>query len=278
MTIPVFILGLTQRSGTNLLYRALLQHPDCAPARQPGEDYLLHEADLLTEYVSRVASHWNPDWNRSGARASDLAHSLGAGLVAHLRPYEPCRVFVSKTPSVRNVGLLASFVPDARILVVVRDGRDVVESGVLGLGWRYRDAFQRWAQAADELVRFLEQSERPPVTVIRFESLVETPQDELGRALTACGLDLGRYPFEALAHLPVYGSSVLRGDRAELHWEPVSRPEDFDPVGRWKSWEDSLKREYDHVCGEAAQRLGYPRDAPASRGLAARLRGLVDPP
>lgn len=279
MAAPIFILGLTQRSGTNLLYRALLAHPDCDAARQPGEDFLLHEADLLERYVERVSGHWHPDWNRGGARAQDLRESLGRALVEHLRPASDRAAFVSKTPSARNLTLLARFVPGSRVLLLIRDGRDVVESGVRGFGWTYREGFRRWARAAQELARSLDGSDRPPFTMIRFEALVESPRAELRRALSACGLDEARYPFDTLSNLPIYGSSQLRGGRADVHWEPVAKGEGFNPVGRWLGWDDALKLEYERVCGTAAERLGYARGT-LPHGtwtrLAARLRGRLE--
>jgi hypothetical protein len=276
---PIFVLGLTQRSGTNLLYRALLEHPDCRAARQPGEDFLLHHGDLLALYVSRVAEHWNPVWNPGGARAEDLARSLGQGLVAHLRPEGACTCFVSKTPSARNVGLLNRFVPGARVLVILRDGRDVIESGVRSFGWTYGEGFRRWAAAGEQLLRFLDGGAPSSVGLIHFEPLVTAPGPELGRALRVCGLDPDRYPYDALAELPVFGSSTHRGGRSELHWEPVARTPDFDPVGRWRGWDEALRLRYDQLCGHVAERLGYPRDSPRSgllSGLATRTRVWLD--
>jgi hypothetical protein len=276
---PIFVLGLTQRSGTNLLYRALLEHPDCRAARQPGEDFLLYHADMLTRYVSRVAEHWNPAWNPGGARADDLARSLGRGLVAHLRPEGACTAFVSKTPSAQNVELLSRFVPDARVLLILRDGRDVAESGVRSFGWTYGGGFRRWAAAGELLVRFLDGGAGSSVELIRFERLIEAPGRELRRALLTCGLDPESYPFDAVSTLPLYGSSTHRGGRDELHWEPVDRPPEFDPVGRWREWDDTLRLRYDQVCGEVAERLGYPRDSPPVgrlSGLATRTRARLD--
>ena len=140
---PVFILGITQRSGTNLLYRALLEHPDCVPARQPGEDFLVHGVDHLRRYVDSVAAQWNPEWDLAGERAADLARALGRGWLAHLRPEGGAAAFVTKTPSVRGIAHVHRFLPEARVLALVRDGRDVAESGVRSFGWTYGEAFRR---------------------------------------------------------------------------------------------------------------------------------------
>jgi hypothetical protein len=272
------ILGLTPRSGTNLLYRLLLEHPDCAPARQPGEDFVVHGVDHLVRYVDSVASMWNPDWNREGERATDLARALGRGWLAHLRPDADAAAFVTKTPSVRGIAHLHRFLPEARVLALVRDGRDVAESGARSFGWTYGEAFRGWAAAAEELVSHTEAGSASGTSIVRFESLVRDRRAEMGRVLEACGLDGDRFDFEASSKLPVYGSSTAAGDGREIDWDPVPAPEGFDPVGRWSTWDGRLRARYDRVCGRVSARLGYPREPlPGGRlrrgaiGLAASL-------
>ena len=257
---PILILGLTRRSGTNLLYRLLLEHPDCAPARRPGEDFLVHGVDHLVRYVDAVSSRWNPDWNREGERAADLARALGHGWLFHLRPDADASAFVTKTPSVRGIAHLHRFLPEARVLALVRDGRDVAESGVRSFGWTYGEAFRGWAAAAGELVSHTDGESTSGTSIVRFESLVRDRPAEMGRVLEACGLDPDRFDFEAASELPVYGSSTAAGDGREIDWNPVPAPECFDPVGRWSAWDERLRARYDRVCGGVAVRLGYPRE------------------
>ncbi len=272
---PVFILGITQRSGTNLLYRALLEHPDCVPARQPGEDFLVHGVDHLRRYVDSVAAQWNPEWDLAGERAADLARALGRGWLAHLRPEGGAAAFVTKTPSVRGIAHVHRFLPEARVLALVRDGRDVAESGVRSFGWTYGEAFRRWGEAARELVSYLDGDAGPGVSLVRFEDLVREPAAEIERLLDVCGLQPARFDFQAAASLPVYGSSTARGSAEDIHWSPVPRSEGFDPVGRWSAWNDALRVRYDRACGAVAERLGYSRE-PAPGGLFRRgMTGLA---
>lgn len=256
----VFILGITPRSGTNLLYHALLEHPDCIPARPEGEDFLVRESIRLGRYVDSVADRWNPEWDADGTRSTDLALSIGRGLSDFLEPDEGAPVVVTKTPSAEGIEHAGRFFPDARMLVLVRDGRDVAESSVRSFGLTYGEAFRRWDLAARRLALALDRFETDAVRVVRFEKLVKEPTAEMTRVLEHCGLDAARYDFDAAATLPVYGSSTARGGADEVHWAPVDRPDGFDPVGRWSAWDDVLKTRFQRMCGTAAEGLGYGRE------------------
>ena len=266
---PVFILGITRRSGTNFLYRALLLHPDCGAARQPGEDFLVHEADRLVGYVDAVAAHWNRDWDANGLRSTDLRRALGGAWLTHLMPRDPRPFVVTKTPSVRGLEHVPRLLPEARVLVVVRDGRDVAESGVRSLDWTYEAAFRTWAAGAEKVVERLG-CDPPDFELIRFESLVREPEGEIRKALRHCGMNPETYDYDALRNLPVYGSSTARGGEDSVHWKPVERPEAFDPVGRWAGWDDALARRYARVCGPVAAKLGYEASG-ASSGWLGRI-------
>ena len=59
---PIFILGILMRTGTNFLYDLVRLHLDCDVPTPVPEDYLVHCADLLAEYVGSVAANWRPHW------------------------------------------------------------------------------------------------------------------------------------------------------------------------------------------------------------------------
>ena len=56
-TNPIFILGITPRSGTNFLQDILCLHPDCG-AGPVREDFLLHYADFIQNYISNLSHTW----------------------------------------------------------------------------------------------------------------------------------------------------------------------------------------------------------------------------
>ena len=72
---PIFILGISQRSGTNFLFDLLCLHPDCGAPSIKWEDFLVDKSDLLVRYVSSVYSWLAPSGNRSRSRGFTLRAS-----------------------------------------------------------------------------------------------------------------------------------------------------------------------------------------------------------
>lgn len=82
------------------------------------------------------------------------------------------RVLLEKTPRhIRRVGRIRRLVPDARFVMPVRDGRDVVASLAKRLG-DPKAALDRWI---DDNALVLAERGQPDVLIYRYEDLVENP-------------------------------------------------------------------------------------------------------
>ena len=76
----------------------------------------------------------------------------------------------------------------------------------------------------------------------------------------------------AVSDFPVYGSSVERGGKEKLHWQPVAKSKEFNPLGRSAHWTADAFRRFDWLTGSVSSRLGYDlpftyQDRPLSRML-----------
>lgn len=247
------------RSGTNFLADLLTIHPQCALPKPIWEDYVLRHAQLLEEYGRCTARHWNPGWGVSEAEETELLRSLGDGILDFLQRRIPAeRRLVTKTPSVHNLDRIPRLFPEAHVLVIVRDGRAVVESGRRTFGWEYDRATRRWRDAAREIQRF-EASVGPDLRYrrVRYEDLHRNVEEELRGLLNFLGLDPGRYDFGRAIDLPVKGSSELAAGSGEVHWSPVERPEEFQPLRRWHDWERARHERFNWIAGPELQAFGY---------------------
>ncbi len=166
---PIFILGIMHRSGTNLLQDLLCLHPDCEPGGIIWEDGLIARAGPLIEYVNYLYKFWDSRWHiQEILGPSDLLYNcLGDGLLAFLHMQfavrnndkdlsstSSSRRLVTKTPSVKNLQYFFKIFPKAHLLIIVRDGRAVVESGVKSFDWTYEQAMHKWAGAAETILNF----------------------------------------------------------------------------------------------------------------------------
>jgi hypothetical protein len=253
---PIFVLGLTHRSGTLWLRNLLLLHSDCAGC-PPGEDWLIGYAHLLARYVMLVSRHWKP---RSEVKDEWLYEGLGRGLLGLWEGRTGEKRLVTRTPSVRNLRIFAKLLPQAFLLVIVRDGRAVVESSVKTFD-RYHETYMRsWARAAREALDFQEGAKyaNSRCLFIRYEDLFTNLETELHRIFNFIGLSAASYNFEAAKHLPVRGSSSTRTSRSErVHWQPVEKTGEFDPLSRWHHWSRGRHERFNWIAGLFLQRFGY---------------------
>jgi hypothetical protein len=230
---PVFIVG-APRSGTSLLYSVLRSAP--AFAHWPGEAHEVWEAD----YHPALRG-----WSSNALTAADVEPKAAERirrsffLVAGSR-----RRLIDKTPrNALRVSFVDALFPDARYVHLVRDGRENVNS--LLNAWRtprYRTyrlpdphsipgadpqwwkfvlypgwgddvrgplevvCSRQWVSSNDLALRDLSAVGERAVRV-RYEDLVDSPEDEVGRVLEFLGV-----PYDA----------SLRAKAASVRTTPVN--------------------------------------------------------
>lgn len=255
---PIFILGITGRSGTNYLRDLIVQHPDCVSASRPvWEDFYVAEAEPLFEFVGAVRKHWRR-WD-SNDRGAALLPLIGNALIEFLAPETDSRI-VSKTPSVRNLDRFFELFPEAFLVIVVRDARSVAASAVRSFDGDYALWARTWSKAARKILQFdqAHQGEALRYRVVRYEDVQADPRSSMRDLLAFLELNAEQYDFEAAEQLPVRGSSdlALTGD---MHWQPVMPPPDFEPLKRWKEWPRHRLERFDWIAGPYLEAFGYPR-------------------
>ncbi len=275
---PIFILGILPRSGTNFLRDLLRAHPDCGPPERVWEDFFVYHADLLCRYVDKVCAHWTPRLGIDDALRDRLYVHLGSGVISFLTELTDAGRVVTKTPRVENLGMFFKLFPDAHLLILVRDGRAVVESAYRSFRWYRELTMHRWAKAAQTILEFdrANKDSSHQYQIVRYEDLWHDLEGELRRILGFLGLDPSVYDFEAAARLPVRGSSSVRKRRDEpMHWDPVKKTPEFDPISRWRHWSRARHERFNWVAGTYHVRLGYEQQRSSSNRVLWALWNLV---
>jgi len=253
---PIFIMGIMPRSGTVWLRQLLLQHPRCA-GTSPWEDWLVPHAHWLQHFVEDVFDYWQP---RTEVRPEWLYEGLGKGLLSIWEGRIGEKRLVTKTPSVRNLDLFFRFFPGAYLLVLVRDGRAVVESAARTSGLDYETGARRWARAAREILKFRQEAGDAGgrMLVVRYEDLYSSLNTELRRILEFVRLPVDEYDFDAARNLPVRGSSaVSRTSSDRVHWTPVEKTSDFRPLSRWQHWTRFRHERFNWIAASYLEAFGY---------------------
>ncbi len=255
----VFVHGVLPRSGTNFVADALALHPDLH--QNPGrlwEFPLLHVARGAEALQREFRFMFKPNAEVMG-RFDMLAYMASGWLKALQEPLGDKRMLF-KDPHVRNIGLFPDLFPRDVLILVLRDGRDVVRSSEGTFGGPLRKDFrllaEEWNAGCEAIMSFAPGGENawPGAKVLWYEDLVRDPERTMRDLLAHARLDPERYDFEALKSLPVRGSSEAA---AAAGWTPKQKTADFNPLGRWRDWPAPKRARFKAIAGGGLKRAGY---------------------
>jgi protein-tyrosine sulfotransferase len=260
---PIILLSACPRSGSNYLENLLLLHPACRKSKVP-EDFFLANSETLLNFCRSVAESWDDWWLPRLGGPSRLAMHIGTALLRFADPgpeeERPAGDFrlILRSPTTEGIAAAATLFPNARVLVLMRDGPATVESGRRSFGWPHEEAMLAWRQSVRRVFSFLASADGPRCQLIRFEDLTADPARELARVIAFLGLDPGLFPFDRVDEIPVFGSSSFgRMDGERVHWRPVPKDPSFDPLARAQSWPAYRLTRFAWLAGTEQRKLGY---------------------
>ena len=167
---------------------------------------------------------------------------------------------VTKTPSVGGIKNFFKIFPNAHLLILIRDGRAVVESGVRSFDWDFERAARDWAASALAVMQFKQDigNDNHKYLIVKYEDLFSNTEEELRKIFSFLGLDSEVYNFDAAKHLNVIGSSELRQDKTDVvHWRPVEKWRNFNPIMRWSHWSSEQHERFNLIAGDHLKLFGY---------------------
>jgi protein-tyrosine sulfotransferase len=260
---PALIIhGVMPRSGTVYVGELLRLHPDLYA--YPNEiwelPFLRQTGDLLKVQRNFLLTY---EQNKGKIGDHDFLPLFGSSLIAYLHSFlPPERRMLLKVPGVQYLTHFFSMFPGENLLLLVRDGRDVVHSTLKT--WpqlRFSMVCRRWRRAAEMVLRFnaIHADRQRGYWLARFEDAVRDPEAFVRQACEQLDLEVQRYPFEEIKAIPIHGSSSLRV-HGKVVWDHMDRPKDFDPVSHWQSWSPGKKRTFKRIAGQALIDLGYCDD------------------
>jgi protein-tyrosine sulfotransferase len=266
---PVYIMSPMQRCGTNHLADILLLHPDFQVPKALEEDFVVEYADLLHEYSEKTYQHWRRlEWvSDLEEHRRLLQHHLGQGILAFLgSQIDATKRPLHRSPDCHNIDKFFLFFPGVKLLLLIRDGRDVVESAARKWPQQsYEHWMRKWAEGARRLLNFIQQTGREmrgkSWELVRYEELVERPEIAVKGMLEFLDIDVSTFAWDRLTHLPVRGSSSILDAHGKVSKETVEKLQEFSPIGRWHSWSGWRKRKFKKLAERELLELGYESTA-----------------
>lgn len=208
-----------------------------------------------------------------------LVHArFGAQLADEIPADAERPTVVVKEPGSQVADLLLSAFPGSRLIFLLRDGRDVVDSWLdayQGGSWAIDEgafpvaAHGRlalvewlstvWAYRTRVVVKAYESHDPERRSTIRYEQLLQDPERELARAFDAVGIDPGPGQVAEIAARNAYDvvAPEQRGPRRQIR---AASP------GAWRRNLDREEQEAMHaIMGEELAALGYMGRGPSIR-------------
>jgi len=260
----VFVNGVLPRSGTNYIANALALHPAIAAFPRRLFEFPLLE---LGPGACALRHEWLAHYPENGSlvRDHELFAYLASAWLADLQADSPDRHLLFKSPHLRQLSLFRATLPDDRLVICLRDGRDVVASALSSFREHsrftrksFRQLVHEWRLATEAALACAADGPlaHPHTILVRYEDMVADQAAEMRRLLGALGLELDDYPYDRLAQLPVFGSSARRPD-GTWRWQQATRDSAFNPVGRYANWPERRKRAFERLAGDTLRRAGY---------------------
>ena len=272
---PVFVIGCG-RSGTTLLYHMILSAGNFAVYRTESNVINLLEprfGDLskvrnkrrLLEawYESRLYTASGLDREQIGKKVMDEVRNGGDFLRVVME--EMCRQqrverWAECTPEhILHLDRIKETIPDALIVHIIRDGRDVslsMEKGhwIRPFPWQKESNLAISGMYWEWMVNKGREGARrlgDQYTEVRFEELVSQPRETLAK--------LGEFINHDLDYDRIREVGIGSVSEPNSSFKPASSDEKFNPVGRWKQKLSAAQlRTFEGLVGSTLKELGYP--------------------
>lgn len=210
MKKPIFVFGCCN-SGTKILWQALKEHKDLSGPSIEGQD-LAGLPDSMGHYIGdatfRLWAH--PQFKLCYYATENDYNAEDAAKIKEVysKYLVPGTRFITKSPAdTLRARLIQVYFPDAYFVAIVRNGYAVSEGIVRkrkydperpqysGLFTTIDEAAEQWFRANTIIVshqKFLKN-----YIIVRYEDLVQNPEDVLFSILDFCGLDNNDFPIPA---------------------------------------------------------------------------------
>lgn len=247
---PIFIVG-SPRSGTSLLRLILDSHPSiaCGP-----------ETHVLSDMDDSLGRHW-VRLQRYGAE-KEFWHGAYAEVFERFQADYAARRgktrWADKTPShAQHLEFVTTLFPEAQVLHVIRDARQVTASALARWGWRRAWTMPATWQRSVTMARAYGNGAEPGrYREIRFEQLVGATEETLrgvfewlGEAWDPRVLDYDRFEHDGRGRNQKVSSAARRSGGSAIDASRARRPSHkLDPV---------LAARTERVAGALNRELGY---------------------
>ncbi|MDM8532212.1 sulfotransferase [Anaerolineales bacterium HSG25] len=261
----LIIQGIMPRSGTVYAGELMRLHPDlyAYPYQLWEFPALMLTGDILN-LQKRFLLNYKKNIGKLGEE--DFLPIFGAAMIGYLHASTPIekRVLI-KMPAVQYLSHFFSMFPYENLLILTRDGRDLVHSTLRT--WprlNFPQVCLRWNRSARVILSTVDAFKAKQQTgywLGRYEEALVDPISFVQKACDHLNLDKERYPYQKIDEVRVIGSSKLAANKGTVDWQVhQEKPKDFKPTQYWQSWSPLKKLTFKVIAGRSLIKLRYETD------------------
>ena len=258
----IIIHGVMPRSGTVYTGEILRLHPELGA--YPNDVWEVPFLELTGDLME-VQEHFFQAYkqNRGKIGNNDFLPLFGASLIAHLYSYLPeGKRMLLKIPDVQYLNFFNVVFPYENIILLMRDGRDVVNSTVRTWPERkFSDVCRLWDYSARMILKY--NKDNTDITnrylSVKYEDVVRDPECFAINVCKHFMLDDKIYPYGRIQDISVRGSSTIKNE-GKVTWKAVEKPNNFSSVGCWQNWSIKQKKIFKKIAGQTLIESGYCDD------------------
>lgn len=279
LPIPIFVFGITVRSGTNYMGSLMskVKEVTSVPKTISQGEFPLFRSKVMDHWDSWFQQLNHLSFGVDDIPAEKLEEKIGRSLLEYYvdryaidTPY----IFL-KDPNVIGIGRVWDFFPDAKVILLRRNGKDLVSSFAKGSqlmrrsyprmkkikariknwsGYGFVSACRTYKKAAESFQETLQDPRiqrriGSDVRLLTYEDVFRNPSENLGRILIDFGVNVSKEEMKEWENAEVVGSSFGSKNGKVQDWGRSEVNENFNPVGRYEGWNALQRAMYQRICG-----------------------------
>ena len=273
--------GISVRSGTNYVGSIFseMEYIDSIPPKTSVGEFPFFRQKIYINYKEWIHNFNVRMYAKHKLDQDRMAPFFGQSFLSYLKDeYNLTQetLFV-KDPSQYNLEDFYKFYPEGKLILLTRSAPDVIASCLKGTlltrnsysttkkikvklkhytGYNMLAFSKAYGRHARQLLNLRKELDGNFLE-IKYEDLVLKPHITIKKIFDYCDLNYTEEMLESAVNAKVVGSSYYGAKKNIQNWGKLEKTKDFNPIGRYKSWNKFYRFIYKRYADKGNKLIGY---------------------